>query len=138
MNRMPLNQLGAREITPGKIQFGVFFPWISAGDNNHVFVKVIHEHDQFLKEIAPLAFELKHSVDPVYGDYWSCEVDIVHTPGLHGSMWGQPGTYVYRYEIEVLPNNFSVYFQYLSAASIKTALFINRLGLIFLNQPPFP
>ena len=40
--------------------------------------------------------------------------------------------------VEVLPNNFSVYFQYLSAASIKTALFINRLGLIFLNQPPFP
>ena len=43
-----------------------------------------------------------------------------------------------RTQIEVLPNNFSVYFQYLSAASIKTALFINRLGLIFLNQPPFP
>ena len=44
----------------------------------------------------------------------------------------------YPEKIEVLPNNFSVYFQYLSAASIKTALFINRLGLIFLNQPPFP
>jgi len=48
----------------------------------------------------------------------------VHLPTLAGK------------SLEVLPNNFSFYFQYLSVASIKTALFINRLGLIFLNQPP--
>jgi len=99
MNRMPLDKLGARETATGTIQFGVFFPWVSAGNNNRVFVKIIHEHDQFLQKIAPLVFELEHSVDPVYGDYWSCEVDIAHTPGPHGSIWGQPGTYVYRYEI---------------------------------------
>ena len=99
MDLLPMNKLGAREIAPGTIQFGVLFPWVSAQDGNRVFVKVIHEHDQFLQAIPPLAIELNHALDPIYGDYWSCQVNIAQQPGPAGSAWGQPGTYIYRYEI---------------------------------------
>jgi maltooligosyltrehalose trehalohydrolase len=99
MNLMPLQKLGAREITPGVIQFGVFFPWLSSLDGNRVFVKVIHENDQFLQAIQPISFEMAHAFDPTYGDYWSCQVNVPQTSGPAGSTWGQPGTYVYRYEV---------------------------------------
>ena len=99
MDLMPLDKLGAREVVPGSIQFGVYLPWVSAGNGNSVFVKIIHERDQFLQQIQPLAFPLTHSVDPIYGDYWSCTVPITATPAPPSSSWGQPGTYVYRYEI---------------------------------------
>jgi 1,4-alpha-glucan branching enzyme len=99
MDLMPLDQLGAREVTPGIVQFGVYLPWVSSQDGNRLFVKVIHENDQFLQAVPPLAFELAHSVDPVYGDYWSCQVSLGQVPGPAGSSWGQPGTYVYRYEL---------------------------------------
>jgi 1,4-alpha-glucan branching enzyme len=99
MDLMPLDQLGAREATPGIVQFGVYLPWVSSQDGNRLFVKVIHENDQFLQAVPPLAFELAHSVDPVYGDYWSCQVSLGQVHGPVGSSWGQPGTYVYRYEL---------------------------------------
>lgn len=99
MNLLPLDKLGAREITPGTIQFGVLLPWVSAADGNRIFVKVIHEQDQFLQRIQPLPFELVHAVDPVYGDYWSCQVNIAQQAAPPGSAWGQPGTYIYRYEV---------------------------------------
>jgi 1,4-alpha-glucan branching enzyme len=99
MQLLPLDKLGAREIAPGKIQFGVFLPWVSDQTGNAVFVKIIHEHDQFLQNIPPSPFPLAHSIDAIYGDYWSVTIDIAATAGPPGSAWGQPGTYVYRYEI---------------------------------------
>lgn len=100
MNLLPLNKLGAREkeSEPGVVDFSVFFPWVSAADGNRVFVKVIHEKDQFLQEIQPLQFELAHASDPNYGDYWSTQVDIRQHPKPHpNSAWGTDGRYVYRY-----------------------------------------
>ena len=76
MNLLPLNKLGARETSPGVIDFGMFLPWVSANDGNRLWVKVIHEKDQFLQDIQPLEFELNHSIDPDYGDYWSVQIDI--------------------------------------------------------------
>ncbi|HEY9645319.1 MAG TPA: hypothetical protein V6C88_03065 [Chroococcidiopsis sp.] len=99
MELLPLDKLGAREITPGTIQFGVFFPWVSATNGNRVFVKVIHEQDQFLRAIQPISFELTQSTDPTYGDYWSIQVNIPSQTPPPNSSWGQPGTYIYRYEI---------------------------------------
>jgi 1,4-alpha-glucan branching enzyme len=98
MNLLPLNLLGARETAPGVVEFGIFLPWVATDQGNRLWVKVIHEQDQFLQAIPPLEFELSHSVDPVYGDYWSTTVDIAHTPKPSGdSAWGQQGRYVYRY-----------------------------------------
>src|SRR5438874_12309095 len=86
MELLPMNTLGARETAPGVIDFGVYFPWVSAADGNRLFVKVIHEHDQFLQDIAPRRFELNHSPDATYGDYWSGQVDLGAAPG------GNPGS----------------------------------------------
>ena len=100
MNLLPLHKLGAREtpIDSGVIDFGLFLPWVSAAHGNRLWVKIIHEKDQFLQEIDPLEFELSHSTDPQYGDYWAVQVDVGQHPKPHPqSAWGAPGRYLYRY-----------------------------------------
>ena len=101
MKLLPLDRLGAREVVPGRLQFGVLLPWVSEADGNRLWLKIIHEEDQFLQDVPPTRIELQHSVDPTYGDYWSTEFDLgaVAGPG-RGSHWGQPGRYVYRYALE--------------------------------------
>lgn len=101
MRLLPLQRLGAREVSPGVLNFGVFLPWVSAAFGNRVWVKVIHEHDQFLQNLPPEMFELVHAEDPEHGDFWSAEVDIAAHPKPHPkSMWGEAGRYVYRYVLE--------------------------------------
>jgi 1,4-alpha-glucan branching enzyme len=98
MKRLPLEKLGAHELPGNVVRFGIFLPWVSADQGNRLWVKVIHEKDQFIQEIPPLLFEMAHSPDPNYGDYWSAEVDISATSKPHlASAWGTPGRYVYRY-----------------------------------------
>ncbi len=71
---------------------------MSANDGNRLWVKVIHEEDQFLQDIQPVWFELNHSIDPDYGDYWSVQIGINPDSRPHPeSAWGTPGRYVYRY-----------------------------------------
>lgn len=101
MNLLPLNLLGPREVTPGVVEFGLLLPWVSARDGNRLWVKVIHEEDQFLQAILPLRFELTHSVYQQHGDFWFVRVDVAgHPPPAPGSAWGRPGRYVYRYELQ--------------------------------------
>lgn len=101
MQLLPLDKLGPREVAPGRVQFGLYLPWVSAADGNRLTVRVIHEADQFLQDVPPLDFPLAHSVDAVYGDYWSAQIDIdpADRPTA-GSAWGGPGTYVYRFRLE--------------------------------------
>src|SRR5919202_5641935 len=101
MELLPLSTLGARETASGVLDFGVYFPWVSAADGNRLFVKIIHERDQFLQDVAPRRFELHHTPDPNYGDYWSAQVDLgAPPPSDPGPRWGQPGRYVYRFALE--------------------------------------
>ncbi len=100
---LPLHKLGARddEKSSGVIKFGLLLPGISAEDGNRLWVKVIHEKDQFLQDILPMNFEMEHSEDLGYGDYWSATVKINSGDKLKsGSAWGSPGKYVYRYCLE--------------------------------------
>jgi 1,4-alpha-glucan branching enzyme len=97
---LPLNKLGAREDkqTSGKINFGLFLPGVSEEGEYELFVRVIHEKDQFLQDIPPMDFEMEHSMDLDYGDYWSATIDIEVKDKLKPySAWGTPGKYVYRY-----------------------------------------
>jgi 1,4-alpha-glucan branching enzyme len=95
---MPLEKLGAHERTPGVVDFGLLLPWVAADAGNRIWVKVIHEQDQFLQTVPPLWFELSHSTDPVYGDFWSTTVTIAAaSKPSPTSAWGQSGRYVYRY-----------------------------------------
>jgi 1,4-alpha-glucan branching enzyme len=91
MELLPLDKLGARQSAPGTFDFGVLLPWVSAADGNRVRVKLIHERDQFLKARPAQSFELTHSLDPKYGDYWSGQAVLANP---------SPGTHVYRLEIE--------------------------------------
>ncbi|MBW4631561.1 MAG: alpha-amylase [Iphinoe sp. HA4291-MV1] len=100
MKLLPLDKLGAREAN-GIVNFGVFLPWVSKNDGNRLWVKIIHEKDQFLQDIQPFMFEMDYSIDPEYGDYWSTQVNIKNQPKPHPkSAWGEPGRYVYRYYLE--------------------------------------
>ena len=103
LNLLPLGTLGAIE-NNGVVTFGLWLPWVSAGDGNVVSVKIIHEADQFLQGVAPREFALTHSVRAPYGDFWSATVPIAGTPPeTAGSAWGTSGRYAYRYRI-VNPN----------------------------------
>lgn len=101
MNLIPLDQLGAHELPAQRVRFGFLLPWVSANDGNRLFVKVIHEDDQFLQRIQPKRFELFHSSHPDYGDFWTGEIHIDAADRIiPASAWGNKGRYVYRYELE--------------------------------------
>lgn len=97
VNLLPLGNLGAVEQN-GMVTFGIWLPWVSAGDGNTVTLKVIHEGDQFLQHIPPKEFALAYSSRAPYGDFWSATVPIAGT-GAAGSSWGSPGRYLYRYQV---------------------------------------
>ena len=100
MKALPLNQLGPRETSPGIVEFGVLLPWISALNGNRLFVKIIHERDQFIQAIQPQALELHHDVHSDYGDKWTGQVDFnaIRDP-QSASHFGSPGRRVYRFEL---------------------------------------
>ncbi len=101
MKLLPLDQLGTHEQPNNRVRFGFLLPWVSAADGNKLFVKIIHENDQFLQKIPPHRFELQHSMMAVYGDYWSGEIKIKSSEKkTPNSSWGTQGRYVYRYELE--------------------------------------
>lgn len=101
MELLPLAKLGPRESAAHVVDFGLFLPWVSAQDGNRLWLKLIHEKDQFLQDIPPRQFELSHSLDPVYGDYWSTQItfDPAARPQPR-SAWGTSGRYVYRYALQ--------------------------------------
>src|SRR5690349_15003862 len=103
MQLLPLTKLGAHEIAPGILHFGLYLPNVTAVGGYSISIKVINEEDQFLQAIKPLQFDLISTPDADFpgGDYWTVQVDTsVAPPGETlpaGSRWGRPGRYVYRY-----------------------------------------
>ncbi len=97
---LPLDTLGAVE-NNGTVTFGLWLPWVADNDGNSVTIKIIHERDQFLKDVLPREFPMTHSVRQPYGDFWSATVPIFGTaPATPISEWGTAGRYVYRYQID--------------------------------------
>ncbi|MFZ3334149.1 MAG: hypothetical protein WA197_26195 [Candidatus Acidiferrales bacterium] len=76
MNYLSMNQLGALEISPKVVQFGIFLPGVDSSHGYAVSVKIIHETDQYLQAVQPALVTQTHSVDPSYGDYWSGQIDL--------------------------------------------------------------
>ena len=100
MNYLPMNKLGAQEISPKVIQFGIFLPGVDSALGYSVSIKIIHEKDQYIQAVQPVLVAQTHSVDPVYGDYWSGQIDLNTAPPPSGStVFGQSGKYVYRYVV---------------------------------------
>lgn len=98
MNYLPMNKLGALETSPKVIRFGIFLPGVDPAKGYAVSVRIIHETDQYLQAAPTASVNQAHLADPVYGDYWSGQIDLNATPAPPGSTaFGQPGRYVYRY-----------------------------------------
>ncbi len=101
MKLLSLDELGPHELPGMRVRFGFLLPWVSAADGNTLYVKVIHETDQFLQKIMPKRFPLTHSMHPQYGDFWQGEIAVdAGTRSSPSSAWGTPGRYVYRFELE--------------------------------------
>lgn len=95
-----MNKLGAQETSSKVIQFGIFLPGVDSGNGYNVSVKIIHEADQYLQAAQAAVVAQNHSVDAIYGDYWSGSIDLNTAQAPPGSTaFGQPGRYVYRYLI---------------------------------------
>lgn len=100
MNYLPMTQLGAQEISPKVIQFGIFLPGVDPAAGYAVSVKIIHETDQYLQGDAPAVVAQTHSVNPTYGDYWSGQINLNTAAAPSGATaFGSDGKYVYRYLI---------------------------------------
>jgi len=106
---LDLGKLGARETRSKVLDFGVYLPGISADSGDRLYVKIIHERDQFLQDIPPVSFPMSYSKDSEYGDYWHAQIDIgkaktkmirMANETARKSSWGKDGKYVYRYYLE--------------------------------------
>jgi maltooligosyltrehalose trehalohydrolase len=78
-------------------RFGVYLPGVRALDGYEVRVRVIHTADQFVPEIPSvqraLAFDPAHALG-----LWSLTLDLASVSPPPGN-FGQPGQYLYRYEL---------------------------------------
>ncbi len=77
------------------IRFGVYLPGIRAQDGFDVVTRVIHHDDRFAAGIAPQDFPLTW-VSSNALDLWTATVPIQPVANTH---LGQPGTYLYRYQL---------------------------------------
>jgi 1,4-alpha-glucan branching enzyme len=67
-------------------------------------VRVIHKDDRFVPDINTMDFPLMLVADSA-NNLWQANVTIPVTPGTH---FGQPGTYLYRYQLlQTLPGTLS-------------------------------
>jgi 1,4-alpha-glucan branching enzyme len=93
-----LSEVGAEAVVAADdavaVRFGVYLPGITFDGGYRLQVKVIHERDQFVREIPPVSFWL----DWVKGselDLWTATVDLDDGPGH----FGDAGTHLYRFQL---------------------------------------
>jgi maltooligosyltrehalose trehalohydrolase len=93
-----LNEVGAHPVAAADVQvrFGVYLPDINPVDGYEVVVRIIHALDRFVSEVAPLDFPLQAVVGHPL-NLWQTQVAIPLKVGTH---LGQPGTYLYRYQLQ--------------------------------------
>jgi maltooligosyltrehalose trehalohydrolase len=94
-----LDEVGAFALAPTdrgvEARFGIYLPGIDPRDGYEVIVRVIHQDDRFVPEILPMNFPLAPAVDSP-NNLWQTTVTIPIQPG---TSFGQPGTYLYRYQL---------------------------------------
>lgn len=78
-----------------QVYIGVYLPGVTYSKGYRVQVRVIHERDQFVREIEPEVFDLFWHDDSAL-DLWDVTVDL--TAGGAGH-FGQEGRYLYRFQL---------------------------------------
>jgi 1,4-alpha-glucan branching enzyme len=98
-NQINLNEVGAFVAQISNlgvdVTFGIYLPAIHPEDGYEILVRIIHKDDRFNPDIPPLDFPLQ----PLSGsinNLWQADVTIPVKPGTN---FGQPGTYLYRYQL---------------------------------------
>src|SRR5437667_1402301 len=77
------------------VKFGIYLPGIDPAAGYEVLVRLIHKEDRFDPNISVMDFPLA----PVPGspnNLWQAGVTIPVKPGTH---FGQPGIYLYRFQL---------------------------------------
>lgn len=78
-----------------QVRFGIYLPGITFDKGYRLKVRVIHERDQLVRGIEPRDFDLFwHNGSAL--DLWDVTVDLDPVAGSH---FGQPGKYLYRYQL---------------------------------------
>src|ERR671910_2547906 len=95
-----LSEVGAhpQQQAPGQwaVTFGIYLPGLTYDKGYRLKVRVIHEADQFIRGIDPKEFWMTWiNGSPL--DLWTATVPLVADPAP--SHFGQPGRYVYRYQL---------------------------------------
>jgi len=86
-----ITQLG---VSSWRIQFGIYLPGITPADGYTLQARVIHEVDQFTAGVPPVAILLNYVGGP--NGLWQATTTISAAPG---SNYGQPGQYLYRFQL---------------------------------------
>ncbi len=91
-----LAQVGAHVVddAPPRVRFGLHLPTVTWTAGYRVKVLVIHERDQFVRDVPPREYYLNWQEGSAY-DLWSTEVELTGGPGH----LGEPGTHLYRYQL---------------------------------------
>src|SRR5258708_10470859 len=94
-----LNEVGAQASAISEAgvtaRFGVYLPGIDSRNGYKVIVLVIQKNDRFNPDIKPISFPLTF-MDSSVNNLWQAEVIIPFIPGTN---FGQPGSYLYRYQL---------------------------------------
>ena len=94
-----LDEVGAAATRDGAgnwhVRFGIYLPGITFNKGYRLKVRVIHEEDQFVRGIEPRDFFLNWMNGSAH-DLWEVTVPLVNGGGGH---FGQPGTYLYRFQL---------------------------------------
>jgi 1,4-alpha-glucan branching enzyme len=95
-----LNAAGARPRRNGPgdwtVRFEIYLPGITFDKGYRLKARVIHEADQFIRGIEPREFWMSwENGSPL--DSWTAEIALA--PQAAPSHFGQPGTYLYRYQL---------------------------------------
>ena len=78
-----------------RVRFGIYLPGITFDKGYTLKVRVIHERDQLVRGIEPRDFDLFwHNGSKL--DFWDITIDFDPEPASH---FGQPGKYLYRYQL---------------------------------------
>jgi 1,4-alpha-glucan branching enzyme len=90
---MSVERLGA-VVGGGEVTFTLPLPGVTFDEGYRVQVRVIHERDQFVRQVPPNAYFLDWDKGSEH-DEWSVTVPLAGGPGH----FGDPGTHVYRYQV---------------------------------------
>src|SRR4051794_26735177 len=115
-----------------QVKFGIYLPGITFNKGYAVKVRLIHEQDQFTRGIEPKDFFLTW-VNGSPLDLWELTVPL---PSDAASHFGQPGVYLYRFQL--LQGNREVAFWFADPFGRAAGLGTLSAFTVDNNAQPFP